>query len=87
MPMHNVNCYDNGKGKNESSMRRQHADLKSETMRSKGKCVYNPNGKRNQEYKQYLVSYCLRKMNPGKSCKKSLKSPGILFSYFCPIVK
>ena len=52
-------------------------------MSLKGKLVYNPEWERNPAYKQYQVSYCLRKMNPGKKCKKSLKSPGILFSYFC----
>ena len=41
------------KGKKESRVRRQYAELKSgRTMSSKGKCVYYPKWERNPGYKQ-----------------------------------
>ena len=42
-----------GKGKNESSVRRQYTELnRAETMSSKGKCVYDLEWDRNPAYKQ-----------------------------------
>ena len=53
----------------------------AETMRSKGKCIYDLEWDRNFAYEQCLVSYCLWKMTPGKN----VNSPWKVLEFWFPI--
>ena len=72
------------KGKNESSVRRQYAELKSgRNIELKGEmCLLSQMGKKSCAL-SVLSELLSTKNESWKKCKKSRKSSGILFSYFC----